>query len=65
MPLSKGHNIIIRNIFMKTNNFFNVKLSDKYKLMGFTFEHIRVKDEAKAFDPNLIENTTVLDVEIE
>ena len=65
MPLSKGNNIVIRNIFMKTKNFFHVKLSDKYKLYNFTFEHIRVKDETKAFDPKLIENTTVLDVDIE
>ena len=64
MPLSQGNNIIIRNINMETNNFFNVKLSEKYKLSDFTFEHIKVKDEKKAFDPNMIENTIVLDVDI-
>ena len=44
MPLSQGNNIVIKNINMETNNFFNVKLSDKYKLINFTFEHIKVKD---------------------
>ena len=50
---------------METKNFFDVGISDKYKLNDFTFEHIRVKDEKKAFDPSIIENTKVFDVEIE
>ena len=64
MPLSQCNDIVIKNINMETKNFFDVGLSDKYKLIDFTFEHIRVKDEKKAFDPNLIENTSVIDVEI-
>ena len=64
MPLSQCNNIVIKNINMETKNFFDVGLSDKYKLFNFSFEHIRVKDVQKAFDPYLIENTTVVDVEI-
>lgn len=64
MPLSQCNNIVIRNISMETQNFFDVGLSDKYKLFDFSFEHIRVKDEKKDFDPKLIENTKVIDVEI-
>ena len=64
MPLSQGNNIIIKNINMETNNFFDVKLSDKYKLIDFSFEHIKVKDDKKLFDPYLIENTKVIDVDI-
>ena len=64
MPLSQCNNIVIKNINMETKNFFDVGLSDKYKLYNFSFEHIRVKDVQKAFDPYLIENTTVVDVEI-
>ena len=64
MPLSQCNNIAIKNINMVTQNFFDVGLSDKYKLVNFSFEHIRVKDVTKAFDPNMIENTTVIDVEI-
>ena len=64
MPLSQCNNIVIKNINMETKNFFDVGLSDKYKLIDFSFEHIRVKDQKKAFDPTMIENTNVLDVEI-
>lgn len=64
MPLSQCNNIVIRNINMNTKNFFDVGLSDKYKLYNFSFEHIRVKDKQKAFNPSLIENTKVIDVEI-
>ena len=64
MPLSQCNNIVIKNINMETKNFFDVGLSDKYKLIDFSFEHIRVKDQAKAFDPTMIENTNVFDVEI-
>ena len=65
MPLSQGNNIIIKNIIMETNNFFNVKLSEKYKLINFSFEHIKVKDKKKSFNPNLIENTTIIDVDFQ
>ncbi len=64
MPLSQGNNIVIKNINMETNNFFDVKLSDKYKLIDFSFEHIKVKDDKKLFDPYLIESTKVIDVDI-
>lgn len=64
MPLSQCNNIEIKNIDMETVNFFDVGLSDKYKLIDFSFEHIRVKDQKKNFDPNLIENTIAIDVEI-
>ena len=64
MPLSQCNDIVIKDINMETKNFFDVSLSDKYKLINFSFEHIRVKDKAKAFDPKMIENTNVIDVEI-
>ena len=64
MPLSQCNNIEIKNIRMETVNFFDVGLSDKYKLIDFSFEHIRVKDQKKNFDPDLIENTIAIDVEI-
>ena len=49
MPLSQCNNITIRNIQMKTKNFFDVGTSDKYRLKDFTFENINVTDEKKAF----------------
>ena len=64
MPLSQCNNIVIRNIDMDCNNFFDVGPSDKYALNDFTFEHIRVSDGKNAFQPSLIGNAKVNDVVI-
>ena len=64
MPLSQCNNIVMRNIKMDCNNFFDVGTSDKYKLKDFTFENILVSDKKLAFDPNMIENTVVKNVKI-
>ena len=64
MPLSACNNIVIRDIRMNCNHFFDVALSDKYTLRDFTFERINVSDEKDAFDANLIPNTIVKDVVI-
>ena len=64
MPLSQCNNISIRNIDMTTKNFFDVGLSDKYKLNDFTFENINVVDEKKAFDATLIDNCKTNNVNI-
>ena len=50
---------------MKTKNFFDVGLSEKYCLTDFTFENISVQDEKKAFDENMIQNCTVKNVQIQ
>lgn len=62
MPKSQCNNIVIKNVRMNTGNFFDVGTSDKYDLCDFTFENIDVKDQKKAFDKNLIENTTVKNI---
>ena len=59
MPLSQCNNIDIRNIDMKTKNFFDVGTSDKYRLVDFSFENVNVTDEKDAFDASLIEGTKV------
>ena len=64
MPLSQCNNIYMKNIQMKTKNFFDVGTSDKYKLTDFFFENIDVTDEANAFDAGVIERTTVKNVVI-
>lgn len=64
MPLSACNNIVMRDIRMNCNHFFDVALSDKYTLRDFTFERIDVTDEKDAFDANLITNTIVKDVVI-
>jgi len=64
MPLSQCNNISFRNIEMDCKNFFDVGASDKYRLLDFSFENINVSDQKKAFDPSLIENCTVKNVQI-
>ncbi len=64
MPKSQCNNIVIKNINMDCKNFFDVGTSDKYDLCDFTFEDIKVKDQKKAFDKNMIEGTVVKNVEI-
>ena len=64
MPLSQCNDIVMRDIRMDCNNFFDVGKSDKYRLKDFTFQDIDVSDKKQAFDPSLIENTTVKNVNI-
>ena len=64
MPLSACNNIVMRDIRMNCNHFFDVALSEKYTLRDFTFERIDVTDEKDAFDAQLIPNTIVKDVVI-
>ena len=64
MPLSQCNDIVMRNIRMQCNNFFDVGTSDKYRLTRFTFEDIDVTDVKHAFDPTVIENTVVRNVQI-
>lgn len=64
MPLSECNNIGFSNIDMTCKNFFDVGTSDKYRLRDFTFENIKVRDEKKAFDPKLIDNCVVKNVDI-
>ncbi|MGN0218324.1 MAG: glycoside hydrolase family 28 protein [Bacteroidaceae bacterium] len=65
MPLSQCNHITISHINMECRNFFDVGTSDKYSLRNFTFRHINVKDEKKAFDPQVIENSVVDDVMVQ
>ena len=64
MPKSQCNNIVMTNIHMECRNFFDVGTSDKYLLRDFTFKNINVKDEKKAFDKTMIENTIVENVTI-
>ena len=64
MPLSQCNDITMRRIKMTTKNFFDVGTSDKYRLLRFNYADIDVEDQKQAFDPTLIEGTTVRNVRI-
>ncbi len=57
MPMSRCNNITISNIKTSCMNFFDVGLSDKYKLTDFAFRNINVTDKKNKFSKELIENT--------
>lgn len=59
MPLSQCNNIVIRNINMDCNNFFDVGVSKDYALKDFTFSNVTVTDKKEAFSKSLIENTMI------
>ena len=64
MPKSRCNDIVMRNIRMDCKNFFDVGTSDKYGLCDFSFENVTVTDKTKAFNKDIIENTTVKNVVI-
>ena len=59
MPTSQCNNIVMKNIKMDCDNFFDVGTSDKYILKDFTFENVNVSDNKNAFKRDMIENTIV------
>jgi len=65
MPLSECNDIVIRNIDIDTERFFDVGTSDKYRLRNFTFENCRVREKEKTFDPELIEGCKVSGMNIQ
>ena len=64
MPLSRCHNVVLKNIKMDCRNFFDVGASEKYDFYDFTFENIDVTDQKKAFSDKVIKNTVVKNVTI-
>lgn len=65
MPLSRAHDVTIRDVDVECSNFFDVGLSDKYALSRFSFLDSRVRDKKKAFHADLIPETTVRNLVIE
>lgn len=65
LPPSVCNNIEIKNVDVESTNFFDVQLSEKYILRQFSFLDSKVKDQKKAFDEKMIENTTVSNLTIE
>lgn len=59
IPMSNSNHIVMRNITLDCDVFFNVKQSeDQYHLSDFTFDNISVKAKDASFHPEYIENFT-------
>lgn len=59
MPHSQCHDILISNVKATSQNFFDVGTSEKYALRRFSFINCDITDQAKAFHPTTIPETTV------
>lgn len=66
MPVSVCRHITMRGIEMECRNFYNVPAKGQFELSDFSFENIRVKDDAKdmPFHATRIPNTVVKNVMI-
>ena len=62
MPVSTCNNIQIKNVNVKSKNFFDVGKSDKYILKDFSFENCKIEDEKQALNKTTIENSTFKNV---
>ena len=62
-PASRSANVIMRNIDVTCNTFFDVQDSDKYILSNFTFENLKVKTENRPkIEKDYFESVTVKNV---
>ena len=59
MPLSRCNNVVIRNVSVSCETFFDVGASDKYRLNDFVFERIDCRGGAPGIDKSLIEDCVV------
>lgn len=64
-PPSRSANVVMKNIDVTCNTFFDVQNSDKYRLMDFTFENLNIKAENRTkiekdyFESVMVKNVTV------
>lgn len=57
IPLSYSNNVIMRNINMECENFFEVEPSDQYQLRDFTFENLIIKAQNGSYNKEMINNS--------
>ena len=65
IPKSIAKNVILSNIDMSCDYFFNVTKSDKYDLSYFIFNNLKIKAKMNCFDENMIQNTLYKNMNIE
>jgi hypothetical protein len=64
MPVSTCDNITLRNINLKCEVFYDVKISEKICLANFSFLNLNVKAKNGSFDKSLIKGVTIKDVKV-
>jgi len=64
VPLSYSNNITMRNIDLKCDIFYDMKITEYDKLSNFTFENINVDAENGAYDKTIIDGLSLNNVKV-
>lgn len=64
VPLSYSDNITMRNIDLKCDIFYDMKITEYDKLTNFTFENINVEAKNGEYDKTIIEGLTFNNVKV-
>jgi polygalacturonase len=64
VPISYSENIVLKNIEMKCQVFFDVAISEYDRLANFTFEDLTIDAAKSSFNKNLIQGVTLKNVKV-
>ncbi|HEX9601683.1 MAG TPA: exopolygalacturonase, partial [Mariniflexile sp.] len=64
VPLSYSNHITMRNIDLKCDIFYDMKITEYDKLSNFTFENIKVEAKDATYDKSIINGVTFKNVEV-
>ena len=64
MPLSYGEHIVMSDITMDCESFFEVEKSDQYRLSDFLFKNLELNAKNDKYDKSQIDNFTINNVRI-
>ncbi len=64
VPLSYSEHITMRNIDLKCDIFYDMKITEYDKLSDFTFENINVEAEDGTYDKSIIDGVTFKNVKV-
>ncbi|MFI0429237.1 glycoside hydrolase family 28 protein [Mariniflexile sp. HMF6888] len=64
VPLSYSNHITMRNIDLKCDIFYDMKITEYDKLSNFTFENIKVEAKDGTYDKSIINGVTFKNVEV-
>jgi hypothetical protein len=62
IPLSAGENIIMRNIDLKCDIFFNVRTNEQNHLSHFVFENLTIETKNDTIDKSLVQEFSLKNV---
>ncbi|GAB3901407.1 glycosyl hydrolase family 28 protein [Larkinella knui] len=63
-PISLAHHVMLKNIELVCDTFFDVAVSERDKLADFTFENFRVKSQNATMDKTVVKGFTLKNVRV-